>query len=46
VAVTKGIEPNQEVVSAGAFKLRNNAPVVVDNRVKPDAGVDPHPQNR
>jgi len=31
---------------AGAFKLRNNSPVVVDNTVKADAGLDPHPENR
>ena len=46
VAVTKGIQAGQEVVSAGAFKLRNNSPVVVDNTVKADAGLDPHPENR
>ena len=31
VAITKGVKAGQEVVSAGAFKLRNNAPIVVDN---------------
>jgi membrane fusion protein, multidrug efflux system len=46
VAVTKGLKAGQEVVSQGAFKLRNNAPIVVDNSVKPDAGLDPHPENR
>jgi membrane fusion protein, multidrug efflux system len=46
VAVTKGLQAGQEVVSAGAFKLRNNSPIVVDNTVKPDAGLDPHPENR
>ncbi len=46
VAITKGVQAGQEVVSAGAFKLRNNGPVVVDNSVKPDAGLDPHPENR
>jgi len=46
VAITKGVTAGQEVVSAGAFKLRNNSPVVVDNSVKPDAGLDPHPGNR
>jgi membrane fusion protein (multidrug efflux system) len=46
VAITKGVTAGQEVVSAGAFKLRNNSPVVVDNTVKPDAGLDPHPENR
>jgi membrane fusion protein, multidrug efflux system len=46
VAVSKGVTAGQEVVSAGAFKLRNNSPLVVDNTVKPDAGLDPHPENR
>lgn len=46
VAITKGVTAGQEVVTAGAFKLRNNSPVVVDNTVKPDAGLDPHPENR
>jgi len=46
VAITKGVQVGQELVSAGAFKLRNNAPIVVDNSVKPDAKLDPHPENR
>jgi membrane fusion protein, multidrug efflux system len=46
VAVTKGIKAGQELVSAGAFKLRNNTPVVVDNRIKPKAEMDPRPENR
>jgi membrane fusion protein (multidrug efflux system) len=46
VAVTKGVETGQEVVTSGAFKLRNNAPVVVDNTIRPDAGLEPHPENR
>jgi len=46
VAVTKGVGVGQEVVSSGAFKLRNNAPVIVDNSIRPDAGLDPHPENR
>jgi len=31
VAISKGVTAGQQVVSAGAFKLRNNSPVVVDN---------------
>jgi membrane fusion protein (multidrug efflux system) len=46
VAVSKGLQAGQEIVTAGAFKLRNNSPVVVDNTVLPDAGLDPHPENR
>ena len=46
VAVTKGVSVGQEVVTSGAFKLRNNSPVVVDNSIRPDAGLEPHPENR
>jgi membrane fusion protein (multidrug efflux system) len=46
VAVTKGLSDGQQVVSEGAFKLRNGAPIVVDNSVKPTPQLDPHPPNR
>jgi len=46
VAILQGVTPAQEVVSAGAFKLRNGAPIVVDNRIKPDALLNPRPENR
>jgi membrane fusion protein (multidrug efflux system) len=46
VAIAKGVNAGQEVVTEGAFKLRNNMPIVVDNSVKPDARLDPRPENR
>lgn len=46
VAVLEGVKAGQEVVSAGAFKLRNNAKVVVNDRVKSDVKVNPKPENR
>ncbi|MDX2087024.1 MAG: efflux RND transporter periplasmic adaptor subunit [Kofleriaceae bacterium] len=46
VAVLKGLEPNLEVVSAGAFKLRNGSPVVVDNKVQAKPELAPHVENR
>jgi membrane fusion protein (multidrug efflux system) len=46
IAVTKGVTAGQQVVSAGAFKLRNNAPVIVDNSVQAKAQLAPHPPNR
>jgi len=46
IAVTKGVTAGQQVVSAGAFKLRNNAPIVVDNTVQAKAELAPHPPNR
>jgi membrane fusion protein (multidrug efflux system) len=46
IAITKGVTAGQQVVSAGAFKLRNNSPVVVDNSVQAKAQLALHPQNR
>ncbi|MBI2394452.1 MAG: efflux RND transporter periplasmic adaptor subunit [Deltaproteobacteria bacterium] len=46
VAVEQGLTPGQEVVVSGAFKLRNNAKVAVNNDVKPAASVAPQPENR
>jgi membrane fusion protein (multidrug efflux system) len=46
VAVNKGVRAGQHVVSAGAFKLRNNTPVVVDNSVQAKPELDPRPENR
>ena len=46
VAILDGVKAGQEVVSAGAFKLRNNSPVVVDNTIKSDAKLNPRPENR
>jgi len=46
VAVLDGVKTGQEVVTAGAFKLRNNAHVLINNSVRPKASVNPTPQNR
>jgi membrane fusion protein (multidrug efflux system) len=46
IAVTKGVSAGQQVVTAGAFKLRNKSPVVVDNRVKPTPELEPQPEER
>ncbi|HEU4408603.1 MAG TPA: efflux RND transporter periplasmic adaptor subunit [Polyangiaceae bacterium] len=45
VAVVDGVKPGQEVVSAGAFKLRNNAPVVINNAAAPAPQLTPRPAN-
>jgi membrane fusion protein (multidrug efflux system) len=45
VAITKGVTPGQVVVSAGAFKLRNNSPVVIDNSAQATPELALHPQN-
>ncbi|MGF1508167.1 MAG: efflux RND transporter periplasmic adaptor subunit [Myxococcota bacterium] len=45
VAVASGIEAGQTVVSSGAFKLRNGAPVIVNNELAPDAKIAPKPED-
>ena len=44
VAVTSGINPGDEVVSSGVFRLRNGAPVQVNNTVKPENNPSPKPE--
>lgn len=46
-AVSGGVTPGEEVVSGGAFKLHNMAPVVVNAAAEqPKADLSPHPENR
>jgi len=45
VAVISGLNPGDEVVSSGVFKLRNGAPVVVNNDVKPSNSATPKPED-
>lgn len=42
VAVTEGVEPGQEIVTSGVFKLRTGAAVAVNNQVMP--GNSPSPK--
>ena len=44
VAVVSGLNAGDEVVSSGAFKLRNGAPVVVNNTVQPPNSPKPNPE--
>jgi membrane fusion protein (multidrug efflux system) len=47
VAVVEGLKAGQEVVTSGAFKLRNGIPLVIDNKtVKLDPKLAPTPVNR
>jgi membrane fusion protein (multidrug efflux system) len=46
VAILEGLAPSQQVVSAGAFKLRNGTRVTITPDVKPAPELAPHPQNR
>jgi membrane fusion protein, multidrug efflux system len=43
VAVVSGISVGDEVVSSGVFKLRNAAPIQVNNTVKPENSPNPNP---
>jgi membrane fusion protein (multidrug efflux system) len=45
VAITSGLNPGDEVVSSGVFKLRNGAPVQVNNSVKPENNPSPKPED-
>jgi membrane fusion protein (multidrug efflux system) len=45
VAIISGINPGDEVVSSGVFKLRNGAPVLVNNTVKPENSPNPKPED-
>jgi membrane fusion protein (multidrug efflux system) len=44
VAITSGINPGDEVVSSGVFRLRNGAPVQVNNKVQPGNSPSPKPE--
>jgi membrane fusion protein, multidrug efflux system len=47
VAVVEGVKAGEEVVTAGAFKLRNGLPLRIDNQsVKVDPKLAPTPENR
>jgi membrane fusion protein (multidrug efflux system) len=45
IAVLAGVEPGDEVVTSGVFKLRNGAAVLVDNTVQPGNDPAPAPEN-
>ncbi|HEX9105383.1 MAG TPA: efflux RND transporter periplasmic adaptor subunit [Polyangia bacterium] len=45
VAILDGVKPGQELVTGGAFKLRNGASVIVNNDVKPTPALSPHVDN-
>jgi membrane fusion protein (multidrug efflux system) len=45
VAIVSGVNAGDEVVSSGAFKLRNGAAVQVNNKVKPGNNPAPKPED-
>jgi membrane fusion protein (multidrug efflux system) len=46
IAVVSGVKPGEEVVTSGAFRLRNAAAVVVNNSVQPANQPAPRPEER
>ncbi len=45
VSVLSGLKGGEEVVTSGAFKLRNGAAVLVNNKVRPSNSAKPKPEN-
>jgi membrane fusion protein, multidrug efflux system len=45
VAIDKGVTPGQELVTAGAFKLRNGSGVIINNDVKLNPALQPNVEN-
>ncbi|PYX93197.1 MAG: efflux transporter periplasmic adaptor subunit [Acidobacteria bacterium] len=45
VAVVSGVNPGDEVVSSGVFKLRNGAAVQVNNKIQPANSPTPKPED-
>jgi membrane fusion protein (multidrug efflux system) len=45
VAVLSGVNPGEEVVTSGVFKLRNGAAVAVNNKVQPANSRAPKPED-
>ncbi len=44
VAILSGLNPGDEVVSSGVFKLRNGAAVTVNNKIQPENNPAPKPE--
>ena len=45
IAVISGVNPGEEVVTSGVFKLRNGAKVQVNNKVQPSNSPNPKPED-
>ena len=45
IAVVSGVNPGEEVVTSGVFKLRNGAAIQINNTVKPGNNPAPKPGN-
>ena len=45
VAILDGVKAGQTLVTAGAFKLRNGSPIVINNAIKVTPSLAPHLEN-
>jgi len=45
VAIVDGVKAGQTLVTAGAFKLRNGSPIVINNDIKVTPSLTPHVDN-
>jgi membrane fusion protein (multidrug efflux system) len=45
VAVDSGLNPGEEIVTSGVFRLRNAAPIIINNDIKPGSELTPTPSN-
>ena len=45
VAVVSGVDPGSEIVTSGAFKLRNGAAIRVNNEIQPANNPNPRPED-
>jgi membrane fusion protein, multidrug efflux system len=45
VAVVSGVNPGDEIVTSGVFKLRNGAAVQVNNKIQPGNNPKPNPED-
>lgn len=46
VSINDGVKKGEEIVSAGAFKLRNNAPITIEKTNQTQPQLAPRPENR
>ena len=45
VGVVSGVNPGDEIVTSGVFKLRNGAPIQINNKVLPGNNPKPNPED-
>jgi membrane fusion protein (multidrug efflux system) len=45
IAVDAGLNAGDEIVTSGVFRLRNAAPILINNEIKPGSELAPNPSN-